>query len=773
MRRKLFRWLAFVAVGLLTGVVLLNALLPLPPAKPYSLVVTDRNGKLLQVFLAEDGIWRVRTHPDEIPAKLKHILIQKEDRFFYEHPGINPFSLVRALVQNVTSGKRISGASTITMQVARMLEPKERTYSGKIVEMFRAVQLELRYSKEEILELYLSLVPLGGNIEGLKSASLLYYQTPPERLNIAQLFDLILIPNNPNRLRPDRNPERLLQVRKQKALPFIQKGLFTKQDSVIIWQTTSSALRQQPHRRAPHFCLRIQEQFVNNDEVKTSLNLDMQETVEVLLSNHLRSWKQKGVMNGAALVVNNRTREILVYIGSENFDDANAHGQVDAIKALRSPGSTMKPLLYAMLMDKGTLTPKSRLLDTPYDAEGFFAENYDGNYSGLVYADEALRRSLNVPMIRLLKESGVENFVRFASGAGILSLQKQKEQLGLSVILGGCGVTLEELVTAYSTFPNSGIYSPLNYEKTQISKHKSQITNPQSGFKAFSSSASSMVTTILSSLDRPDLPNNFESSVNLPKVAFKTGTSYGRHDAWCVGYSAEFTVGVWIGNVTHKGNPELTGARAAAPLLIDIFNSISSSNEKTIMKQPSDVLTREVCANSGLLPTQRCEHIIEDLYSVRHTLERSCEFDKEILVSLDGTTQYCPSCLGTNRYNVNVFPNYPPELLSFWNQTGTTYTAIPEHNANCTQVFAGEGPKILSPSDAMTYFLVSPKQNITLEASSGLDVQEHIWYVDERFLKRDKANGKVFVPFPVGEHTISCVDDRGRISSVKISVQNY
>jgi penicillin-binding protein 1C len=654
-----------------------------------------------------------------------------------------------------------------------MLEPKERTYFSKVIEIFRAVQLELRYSKEEILELYLSLVPLGGNIEGVKSASLLYYQTPPERLNIAQLFDLILIPNNPNRLRPDRNPEQLLQVRKKKVLPFIQKGLFTKEDSVIIWQTASSAFRQQPLRRAPHFCLRIQEQFKQHDEVKTSLNLNMQETVEALLTNHLRSWKQKGVMNGAALVVDNRTRDILVYLGSENFADANAHGQVDAVKALRSPGSTMKPLLYAMLMDKGTLTPKSRLLDTPYDAEGFFAENYDGNYSGLVSADEALRRSLNVPMIRLLKNAGTESFIQFATNTGITSLQQQKERLGLSLILGGCGVTLEELVTAYSIFPNEGKHSQLTYLKTQNSKHKSQISNLKSAIQSFSSSAAYMVTKILSDIDRPDLPNNFESSMNLPKVAFKTGTSYGRHDAWCIGYSSEFTVGVWVGNVTHKGNPELTGARAAAPLLIDIFNSISTSKQKTILKQPSDVLTREVCANSGLLPTQRCEHPVEDLFSVRHTLERSCEFDKEALVSLDGTTQYCPSCLGTNSYRTKTFPNYPPELLSFWNSTGTTYATIPQHNPDCTQAFAGEGPKILSPSDAMTYFLVSSKQNIALQATSGIEVKEHVWYVDDRFLKREKANERIFVPFSAGEHTVSCVDEKGRMSSVKISIQNY
>ncbi len=742
----------------------LDLLFPLPAAKPYSLVVKDRKGQILRVFLADDGIWRVRTHPDEIPTKLKRILIAKEDRFFYYHFGVNPLAVTRAFVQNIVSGKRVSGASTITMQVARMMEPKERTYLNKVMEMFRALQLELHYSKEEILELYLSLVPLGGNIEGLKSASLIYYQTPPERLNIAQLFDLILIPNDPNDLRPDRFPERLLNERRQRSLPWIQRGLFTRQDSAILWQTPAFAQRHQLPRVAPHFCLRVQERTGQADEVTTTLNRTIQQQMEALLSNHLRQWQQRGVRNGAVLIIDNKTRGILAYCGSENFNDAPAHGQVDAVKALRSPGSTLKPFLYAMQMDNGTLTPRSRLLDTPYDAEGFFAENYDGTYSGLVYADDALRRSLNVPMIRLLKQAGVKQFVAFAEGTGFASLKRQEGQVGLSLIAGGCGVTLEELVAAYASFPNSGVYSPLTYLKLQ----KGQLPVSR---QVFSPSSAFMVTEILSGIDRPDLPNNFESSLNLPAVAFKTGTSYGRHDAWSIGYSVEHTVGVWIGNVTHRGNPELTGGKAAAPLLIDIFNSISTSKQKTILPRPSDVLTREVCSVSGMLPTPRCTHVIEDWYSVRHTLERLCTLDKEYLVSSDGKESYCPSCVGTHRYQTHIYQDYPPELLSFWERMGVKYTTIPSHNPECAQVFAGSGPTILSPSNEMTYYVMSERQELPLEASSGIDVREHNWYLDNTFLKRLNAKTKLFIPVPSGAHTISCVDDKGRMSSVTITVK--
>ncbi len=744
--------------------VALDYLFPLPPGKPYSLVVKDRSGKILRVFLADDGAWRIRTHPEEIPVKLKYILIKKEDRFFYYHPGVNPFSVARALFQNITTGKRVSGASTITMQVARMMEPKERSYFNKIKEMFRAVQLEVHHSKNEILEMYLSMVPLGGNIEGLKSASLLYYQTPPERLNIAQLFDLILIPNDPNDFRPDRFPDKLYQERKRRALPWIQNGLLTKQDSSIIWQTPAVAFRHQLPTYAPQFCLRIKELPHTSDEVVSSLNIHIQQQVEALLSSHMQAWKQRGVPNGAVLVVHNRTREILAYTGTENYNDVSAHGQVDAIKALASPGSTLKPFLFVMQMDKGTLTPKSRLLDTPYDAEGFHAENYDTKYSGLVYAEDALRRSLNVPMVRLLKNAGLESFIQFAGNSGFSSLKQQKDKLGLSVILGGCGVSLQELVAGYASFPNAGDYSPLVFFKQK----NSTMQQPRT---VFSPSSAFMITEILSGLDRPDLPNNFESSLNLPKVAFKTGTSYGRHDAWCIGYSAEFTIGVWIGNVTHKGNPELTGGRAAAPLLIDIFNSISTSRQKSILKQPSDILLHEVCANSGSLPTVRCTHVTEDWYSVRNTLQRYCEFDKEALVSLDGKTGYCPSCLGSNNYKTIIYPDYPAELLPFLEKTGLVYATLPPHNITCTQVFAGTGPTIISPSNEMTYYLLSEHQEIALQATAGIDVKENNWYVDNQFLKREKVSKQLFISLSSGAHTISCVDDKGRTSTVTITIK--
>jgi penicillin-binding protein 1C len=742
----------------------LSLVYPLPPLKPYSLLIEDRNGEFLQAFLANDGIWRLRTPPSEIPEKLKKILIQREDRWFYYHPGVNPVSIARALFLNARQGRRVVGASTITMQIARMLEPKERTYGNKLREVFRALQLEWRYTKEQLLEIYLSMVPLGGNIEGLKSAAMIYYQTPLERLNIAQLFDLILIPSDPNGLQPDRNPDALTVERRRQAAAWIASGLLTQQDSTIIWNTPANATRKQLPRLAPHFCLRIREKMGRGSDVKSSLDLRIQHIAEALLTSHLRPWKQRGVRNGAFIVLDNKTREVLAYAGSENFEDAGSAGQVDAATALRSPGSALKPFLYALLMDKGDLTPKLRLLDTPYDAEGFLAENYDGTYSGSVFADDALRRSLNVPMIRLLKGAPFQPFLDLTAQAGFASLQKQRKKLGLSVILGGCGVTLEELVAAYAVFPSGGAYAPLKY--TVAGGSASKETR-----EVFSASTAYMVTGILEGLNRPDLPNNFESSLNLPAVAFKTGTSYGRRDTWAIGYSATHTIGVWIGNVTHEGNPDLVSSKAAAPLLIDLFNSISGRHQKAILPMPKDVGMRLVCAESGLPPSPRCSNLIEDLYSVSRTQHKECTVCKEYIVSDDGALSYCPTCLGQHSYKAITLKDYPPELLAFWKKNGVPYEMPPPHNPLCTRVLSGEGPAIISPSDNMTYYLVARGQKLALQANAGLDVKEIAWYVNEQYLGRKNATDKLFVSMIGGDHTVTCMDDKGRVSKVHITVK--
>ena len=760
------RFRIFLPVLLLppTALLLSLYLVPLPSMKPYSSVVLDRHREFVHGFIARDGIWRLRTSSDEIPEQLKRLLIEKEDRYFYYHPGINPISIMRAVGQNIFAGRRVSGASTITMQVARMLEGRERTYQNKMVEMFRALQLEARYSKNEILEMYLSIVPLGGNLEGLKSASLMYYDAPLERLNIAQLFDLILIPNDPNGLRPDRNADRLYNERITQARRWIHDRFLSREDSMTIATAPAAASRRELPRRAQHFSLRIHSMVPHDAEVISTLDLPTQHTLERLMMNHLRSWQPRGVMNGAAIIVDNKSHEIRAYVGSGDFEDDAAAGQVDAANSLRSPGSTLKPLLYAHAIDNGVLAPETRVLDTPYDIEGFSVENYDGTYSGYVSAAEALRRSLNIPMIRLLRSSGFSSFVEFAGRAGIASLEEQKERLGLSVILGGCGVTLEEMVGAYSIFPSGG-----RYVRPQFIRKAD--TSPRVGEEVCTPAAAYIVTDILSSVNRPDLPNNFESSLNLPKVAFKTGTSYGRRDAWAIGYTAQYTVGVWMGNVTNKGNPDLVGGRAAAPLLVDILNSISSRFEKEILPKPPDLGVREVCARSGDLATSLCDVVIDDYYSTSRSSSVPCKLHREFMIAMNGETHYCPMCVGSQSYFLRTFVDYPPDLLAFWKKIDQPFTAPPPHYHSCTLVNSTSGPTIVSPTDNMTYFLVSQQQKIALQATTPLDIRTCTWYINDRYYGQQGVGQKLLASLGSGRNTILCLDDRGRSTTVTVHVK--
>jgi penicillin-binding protein 1C len=463
------------------------------------------------------------------------------------------------------------------------------------------------------------------------------------------------------------------------------------------------------------------------------------------------------------MVIENRTRSVVAYIGSEDFSDSLAHGQVDAVRALRSPGSTLKPFLYMKQMGAGTLTPKSVLIDTPFDAEGFYAENYDGTYSGFVYADDALRRSLNVPMIRMLQRATVPAFSGYLRSLGFSSLESQEPGLGLSMIVGGCGVTLEELTGAFSSLPSGGVYGHPRFVQNRAAQEVSSR-------RVAPASAAFMVCEILSGLDRPDLPNNFESSVNLPKIAYKTGTSYGRRDAWSVGCSAEYTVGVWVGNADNTGNPDLVGSQGAAPLLIEILNSISSPHLKAILAFPGDLGMREVCARSGHLPTYRCDHRISDFYSVSRTISRFCSVDRELLVSPNGDRHYCTSCLGSHSYRTVVVRDFPPELLDYWNRTGRVVSKPPPHNPDCPRLFDGQGPMILSPGHNMTYYVTSAKQKLALHASSSLDIDEHFWYLDDTFQGKRGAGETLFLSIPDGEHVVTCLDNKGRLSSVTIRV---
>ncbi|MCW8817749.1 MAG: penicillin-binding protein 1C, partial [Ignavibacteriaceae bacterium] len=442
--------------------VVLDFLFPLPKQKEFSKEIHAKDGTLLTAYLTSDDKWRLRTELEEVSPDLIKAVIEKEDSWFYWHFGINPVSIVRALYKNIFSGEIESGASTITMQVARMIEPKKRTYFNKIIEMFRATQLEIKYSKREILELYLSLLPFGGNIEGVKSASYIYFNRPPDKLSLAQSITLAVIPNDPNTLRLDRSNQEIIAKRNRRIEKFKQAGIFSSVDLNDALGEPIENNRYAIPVLAPHFSYFVKDYF-SGDILNTTLDLSIQQTVENILLRNIRKVFYKGITNGAVLVIDNKNSSVVAYCGSADFYDEGSFGQVNGVTAIRSPGSTLKAALYAYAFDEGNLTPQMKISDIPTDFHGYQPENYDLKFYGNVSAEFALVNSLNIPAVRLLEKIGLNNFINFLGGSGFNQIQKQKSKLGLSLILGGCGTTLQELTRLFSSFARKGKLYPLNF----------------------------------------------------------------------------------------------------------------------------------------------------------------------------------------------------------------------------------------------------------------------------------------------------------------------
>lgn len=744
----------------------LDKIFPLPAQNPYSKIIYAKDGTILSAYLSKNDKWRMPVHLDEVSPELLKAILEKEDRWFYWHPGVNPVAIVRAFFQNLVTGHRVSGASTITMQLARMLEPGERTYTKKIEEVFRALQLEIHYSKDEILEMYLSMLPYGGNVEGVKAASYIYFNRPPDKLSLAQAILMAVIPNDPNDLRTDKNDSLAYSMRNKWIRNFMDDEIFKASDLKDALSEPIVTERYRMKSKAPHFSLYVAQNYPGA-EIKTTLDPAVQQAAERLLFNYVKRVKSKQVSNGAVLIIDNRTHSVAGYCGSADFNDVFASGQVNGINAIRSPGSTLKPILYTLAFDWGLLTPQMKLLDLPTDINGYEPENYDLKYHAEVSAKFALINSLNVPAVRLLNKVGFDKFIPVLEKGRFTDISDQKRNLGLSVILGGCGVRLEQLTRFYSTFANKGKFYRLNYLQNEVDKK-------DKGIKIFSPGAVFLTGDILSSNVRPDYPAEFLSATNLPKIAWKTGTSYGKRDAWAIGYNPDYTIGVWMGNFDGKGAPELSGAEMAVPLLFDLFNTIDYKPKKLWFARPKDVMEREVCSETGLLPGDNCKSLIADYYIDKISPNKKCELYKNYYVSNDEKIQYCTGCLPRAGYKKIAYPDYDPELTLWFVRNKIPFKRPPPHNPYCTARFSGEGPKILSPSADYEYFIENKsKEQVMLLAASDPSIETQYWYINDKFYAKTKPGVKIFFNPDDGKVKITCLDNLGRKTIIQTRITYY
>ena len=584
---RIRRGLGFAAGGLFALVAAAAALdRLLPPDLPdgrshFARVVVDEDGDPLRAFPDADGVWRYPVTPEEVSPLYLEALLNYEDRWFRWHPGVNPVALARAAAQNLRHGGIVSGGSTLTMQVARLLHPHERSIVGKLSQILRALQLEWRLDKEEILALYLNLAPFGGTLEGVQAASYAYLGKPARRLSHAEAALLAVLPQAPTRLRPDRNPALAQRARDKVIDRLIAGGVWS---AGVVDQARLEpvlALRPRRHQRAPLLAERLLDRHGGGGIVATTIDGQMQAALEDRLLEYVETLPAR--TTAAVLVVDNGNLAVKAYLGTADFGDARRFGYLDMVRAVRSPGSTLKPFLLALALDAGLVHSHSLLADAPR-IDGYRPGNFDGGFNGPISAAEALRRSLNVPFVDLIERYGPGRFAARLSGAG-LQLKIPGDKASAAIVLGGAGATLEQLVTAYAALARGGRAAPLRYLRSDLN------TAPTDS-RWLSSASAWIVGEILRGASGPERP--YAAALRgYDGMAWKTGTSYGMRDAWAIGAGHRYTVGVWVGRPDGTPVADQGGRATAGPLLLAVAEHLR--DDAPIDPRPDAVESVEIC----------------------------------------------------------------------------------------------------------------------------------------------------------------------------------
>ncbi len=749
---------------------LLSLIFPLPEFKlkqDYSTIYLDRNGELLRISLSPSGKYRIKLPLDQISGYMKKGMVLYEDKYFFYHFGINPVSVLKACILNVKNKKIISGASTINMQIARMLERRPRTILFKLVEMFRAFQLEYQYTKKELLGIYLNMIPMGGNIEGVGAGSYFYFGKEAENLSLMEASMLIGIPNSPNHNRPDRY---LKNTKKQqiKVLSRICEKFGVKKDILKNAEKRSVYVKRfkNPYR-CPHL-IESGKKSLNKFFKQFTIDLKIQTYCENVLKELYAVNKTQNIYNGAILVVDNKSQEVIAYVGSPDYYD-NKHGcRINGAVILRSPGSALKPFLYAKAIEQGIITPEKIVYDIPREYNNYNPHNYSKKTYGLVTARYALVNSLNIPAVRLEYEMQGKGLGQLLKELFPLHKDILIDKSGLTLALGGFCLSLEQMTSLYMMLANEGVYHPLKYyiEKCEVEESERQILDKRVCY---------IISEILSEYARPDLPYCWEFTSYLAKAALKTGTSFGLRDAWCIGYNPDYTVGVWLGNVNCRHSSFLVGIRKAAPLFMRIFNYLTKNSDSWFEK-PEGVRTRKVCTVSGEKPGPYCKHLNNDFYIPGISSEKTCSVHKKIIVRRKDNVEVCPYCMKGDPacYCEKIIEYWPPDVISFLRKTGRKYSPVPEHNPNCDYYFVKDKPQIISPSKASVFEidenLPMNIQKIPLKVHVAQDADKIYWFLGSQLIAQGKVDETYFFSPQRGKWIISAIDSKGRSDSVTIMI---
>ncbi len=737
--------------------------------KPTSTVITSTNNELLGALISEDGQWRF-PHNNTVSEKFKTCLIQFEDEHFYKHPGFNPISIFKAFKQNLQAGRVVRGGSTITQQVIRLSRDNaSRTYLEKVKELILASRLELRFPKDKILAFWSSNAPFGGNVVGLDAASWRYFNRKSTDLSWAESATLAVLPNVPNLIYPGKNQQKLLVKRNRLLKKLLIKKII---DSLTYQLSIVEELPQKAYsipQITPHLLQKINK-HKKGKFVKTTIDRSLQNQANEIVKNHYNQLSKNGIYNISVLVLDVKTRHVLSYIGNSPTDKKHQK-DVDVIDKPRSTGSILKPFLYAAMLDSGELLPNMLVADVPTNFGSYHPKNFSEQYTGAISANLALSKSLNVPTVRMLQSFGLDKFNDYLQKLQLKDVKKNANHYGLTLALGGAESNLWDLCKSYAS-----MVSTVNHYSQNSSRYfKNEFCEPifyadekiafgeKSSEKIIFDAASIYLTfESLKNVNRPNADQNWEFFDSSKQIAWKTGTSYGFRDAWAIGVTKDFVVGVWVGNADGEGRPGLIGAQTAAPIMFDVFDKLPNSDW---FEKPFDEMTEiEICSKSGYRATEICEDYQLEFIQNIGLKTAPCPFHILVNVNASENYQVNTSCERLENIKQKSWFVLPPLMEYYYKDKNPFYKSLPKFRNACL----GESKnsmKFIYPSEKSTIFLPKDfdgtQNELVLKVANSNKEAILFWYVNETFLGTTKEIHQLAINLQIGRSTISVTDNFG------------
>ncbi|MFP4844398.1 penicillin-binding protein 1C [Winogradskyella sp. PE311] len=741
-------------------------------------VITSTSNELLGAIIADDGQWRF-PESDSIPEKFKICILQFEDEYFYKHPGFNPVSIFKALKQNLSSGSVKRGGSTITQQVIRLSRKgKSRTYLEKLKELILATRLELRLSKHSILNLYASHAPFGGNVVGIDAAAWRYFNRNATDLSWAESATLAVLPNAPSLIYPGKNQKRLLKKRNR-----LLKKLFDNKtiDELTYQLSIAEGLPQKPYplpQIAPHLLQKIAKTN-KGERIETTLNVTLQQQANNIVKRHYNLLKQNEIYNISVLVLDVQTREVLSYIGNSPTDKAHQKN-VDIIDKPRSTGSILKPFLYASMLDSGDLLPKMLIADVPTQFGSYQPENFNKSYDGAVHANEALSRSLNVPAVRMLKDFGLDRFYNYLKQLQLKDLKYNANHYGLSLVLGGAESNLWDLCKSYASMAstlnhfneNSSQYFTNEFSQPIYNSSQSVNFGKLTKEKIVFDAASIYLTfESMKQVNRPESDESWQFYDSSQDIAWKTGTSFGFRDAWAIGTTKDYVVGVWVGNADGEGRPGLVGVQTAAPILFDVFDVLPKS--KWFSKPYDEMLEVNICKKSGYRASSVCDDTELQFIQISGQKTTPCPYHKLVHLNSSEQFQVNSSCEVISNINNKSWFILPPLQAYYFKNKNPFYKTLPPYRHDCIDALENS-MEFIYPNQQSSIFLPKDFEGNTneliLKVAHSKPELKLYWYIDDQFIGTTKDFHDMAVLPTSGKHTITVVDELGNEIKHKITI---